>query len=444
MAEVKSRRRAVVPVERAASNIVSLSPTEKRQNTPTGYSTYTRMYKAHPIVRAVVDKLAKSCVMAGYQFVPRNPEQPLDENRKTTLSDTFARSRMLQLLKKTYADLLIYGDAYWFITSSRKGVPYEFRRVAPSQVTIVTDEETGEVTKYIVRNSSGVETQYDAIDFVHFMLPDPDNDIYGLSPLESLNSTVAQDLFAQTYNESFFANNAQTGVIFNMKNASKEEVDRNREFLRKEYVGGANAHKPLLLEGDVDVQRSVSSPADMQFIEGRRQLTTEILAVYDMPFTKMGGTTESANRSQSAENDKSFRSESIAPLQNVVEEVVNEHVIFTVFKFDDVLFEHKDVDQRDEEQQMKLLIEGMTHGIFELNRVRAKLGLPAVDGGDEPFIQTPLGLVPVSRIAEAFQIILDAKQMPSNFGTPAANEGGSIPGANLPKDKKSGLNDNVA
>lgn len=446
MADVaKTTRRRVAPqtVERAANNIVSLGQYDKRQTAPTGYATYTRMYKAHPIVRASVDKIAKSCVMAGYQFGPRDQNEQVNEAHLKVLTDTFSRSRMAALLRRVYVDLLVYGDAYLHITPSRLGVPYQFSRVAPQQVTIVTNEETGDIASYIVRDAQGQEAQWKPEEFVHFMLPDPDNDVYGLSPLASLSSTVAQDLFAQTYNEAFFSNSAQTGVIFNMRNASKEEVDRNREFLRKEYVGGQNAHKPLLLEGDVSVSRSVASPAEMQFIEGRKQLLTEILAVYDMPYTKLGGTSESANRSQSAENDKSFRSESISPLQSIVEEVVNEHLIFTVFGFDDIVFAHRDVDQRDEEQQMKLLLDGMTHGVYSLNLVRSKLGLPPVDGGDEPFIQTPLGLIPVSKIGEAFDVLIESKKQPDSLampqppsiGKPGAGSGGSIQGAPLPTEQ---------
>jgi HK97 family phage portal protein len=277
-------------------------------------------------------------------------------------------------------------------------------------VNIVINNLTREVTSYIVRDAkNGTETQYAPDEFVHFRFADPDNDLYGLSPLESLISTVAQDLFAQTYNEAFFANSAQTGIVFNMRNASKEEVERNREFLKKEYTSAANAHKPLLLEGDVDVSKSVSSPAEMQFIEGRKQLTMEILAVFDLPYTKLGGTSESANRSQSAENDKTFRSETIKPLQSVIEEVINEQLLYVIFNIKDTLFQHAEVDYRDESAQMDMYIKGLSHGIYTINYVRNKLGLPPIEGGDVASLSTPLGLMPVQEVESAAQAILAAK-----------------------------------
>lgn len=422
------------PIERS-SNVISISNNESRAPAPGGYRTYTDMYKRHPIVRATVDKLAKTCVANGIQFIPRDSTKDLNTANATNLSDTFYRSKIQALLRSTYVDLLVYGDAYWFLTKSRLGVPYQFMRVAPAQVSIVIDNETREPTQYIVRDQKGQETSFKAEEFMHFKMFDPNNDVYGLSPLESLTSTVAQDLFAQTYNEAFFANNAQTGIVFNMKNASKEEVERNREFLRKDYVGTSNAHKPLLLEGDVAVSKSVSSPADMQFIEGRKALMTEILAVYDMPYTKLGGATETANRSQSAENDKSFRTEAIVPLQGIIEEEINEHLIFLIFGIDDTLFQHKDVDFRDEAAQMKVYIEGLDKGIYELDYVRGKLGLKPTPGGDKPTIATPLGLIPVENIQEAAKAILEAKTAPP----PAP--GGATPGGPQPKPEKKPTDD---
>lgn len=375
---------------------------EGNQNRETpfkSHSTYTRMYKQHPIVRAVIDKISRTAVATGYQLSPVDSREELNESNAQKIDLTFRRSKIISLLRQTYQDLLIYGDAFWYILPARDGVPFRFYRIAPQQVNLVIDTETREVMSYITRDpKNGRETQYEPDEFLHFKIADPDNDFYGLSPLESLNSTVAQDLFAQTYNESFFANSAQTGIVFNMKNASKEEVERNREFLKKEYTSAANAHKPLLLEGDVEVSKSVSSPAEMQFIEGRRQLTMEILAVFDLPYTKLGGTSESANRSQSAENDKTYRTETISPLQGIVEEVINENLIRTTFGIEDVMFEHREVDTRDEATQMKLYIDALTHGIYDLNYIRNQLGLSAIPNGDQPFIQTSTGIVPVSQL----------------------------------------------
>lgn len=433
MAETKIGRAPLMlaSVERAASNIISIADTEERKNTPTGYSTYTAMYKQHPIVRAAIDKLAKQAVANGYSFLPRDQKLKPEANEAaiTNLSAIFARSKAQMLLRQTYTDILIYGDAYWWITKSRLGVPYAFLRQHPSSVSIVIDKETREVTSYIVRDERGNELQYDPEDFLHFKLFDPDNDVYGLSLLESLKSTVAQDLFAQTFNEAFFANSAQTGIVFNMRNASKEEVERNREFLKKEYVSARNAHKPLLLEGDVSVDRSVATPAEMQFIDGRKQLLMEILAVFDVPYTKLGGTSESANRSQSAENDKSFRAEAIVPLQGVVEEVVSEDFILRIVGVEDVVFAHEEVDYRDEKEKSEIWRQFLDNGVLTINEVRGYMGLAPVDGGDIPYLNTATGIVAVKNIEQNAQLDMEQKEAAVDNAEKLAKAPAVSPGA---------------
>jgi HK97 family phage portal protein len=415
---------------------VNLSDKEEKVTPTTTFSTLTTMYKNHPIVRAAIDKIAKSCVANGYQFMPRYVEDDINEATAKNLNDIFSRSRANYLLRQTYTDLLIYGDAYWFITNTRDGVPFSFIRQHPSTVSVVIDKETREVTGYITRDATGNEMQFAPEEFVHFRIYDPDNDLYGLSPLQSLQTTVAQDLFASQFNLAFFENNAQTGVVFNMQNASKEEVERNREFLKKEYVGTINAHKPLILEGDVKVQNSVSSPADMQFIEGRNKLTQEILAVFDLPYTKLGGAMESANRSQSEENDKSFRTETVIPLQTIVEEVVNEDLIFFIMSIEDTLFAHKDVDERSEADKMTLWGEALERGVYTLNEVRAKLGLKAIPGGEEAYINTSTGLVPLSAVKTLSDLMIEGKEVQNKNMKEAPKVGAAPPGnPNTPSGK---------
>lgn len=392
-------------IERAEGGIISLSPTEKRVYSSTNWDTYLQMYKTHPTVRAAVDKIAKAATTSGYQFLPRDSTKPVNQKDVETLNLIFSRSKAISVLRQTYTDLLIFGDSFWHIVKSRNDAPYSFSRVSPKYVTLVFDSAINDVSQYIYRDpSTSVETAYPAEEFVHFRILDPDNDLFGLSLFESLKATVTQDLYAQTYNASFFENSAQTGIVFNMRGASADEIARNREFLRQEYVTPEKAHRPLLLEGDVKVEKSVASPAEMEFIKGREFLKGEILDVLDVPKSKMASQSDSANKSSSAEADKTFRVENIMPLQSIVEEGVNEQLLWVGLSIQETVFAHKDVDMRDEKERMEVDIEGMTHGIFTINDLRAQRGMGPVNGGDEPFIQTASGIVPVKDIANLLQM----------------------------------------
>jgi HK97 family phage portal protein len=394
-------------IERAAqggSNIISLSATEKRVASTANWDTYLQMYKTHPVVRAAIDKIAKAATSSGYKFLPRDSTKPVNQAEVDQLNLIFARSKANFVLRTIFVDLLIYGDAFLHIVKARNDAPYSFSREMPQFITLVFDTSINDISQYIVRdNQTNLEAAFPANEFVHIRIYDPYNDIFGLSLLESLKATVTQDLYAQTYNAAYFENSAQTGIVFNMRGASADEVVRNREFLKTEYSTPAKAHKPLLLEGDVTVGRSVATPAEMEYIKGREFLRDEILAVLDVPRSKIGGMSSVPNASATQKDDKAFRVETVQPIQATVEDGFSEDMIWTLFGMQDTVFAFNDVDMRDEQERMTVDVDGLTHGVFILNELRQQRGLPPVPGGDEAFIQTASGIVPVKDIATLLQ-----------------------------------------
>lgn len=354
------------------------------------------MFRQHPTLRAAIEKIAKVGVSTGIAFNADPPGEKVDEEKRKELRMFFRKSNGLQLLRLTYKDLLIFGDAYWWIERARNGKPLRAMRLHPAFVEIKA--RGGKVSEYVY--SAGVNQEQNAKHYkperiIHFKVDDPSSDLYGLSLLESLESIVAVDLNAIKYNGKFFENSAQTGVVFSLKATDQGEIERNREYLEQNYVGTDNAHKPLLLEGDVSVSKSVATAQEMQFIEGRKMLREEMLEVLDVPKDKLG-ITEDSNRSTSKESDNTFRQEAVAPLQSIVEEEVNNGLILGMFGWDDIVFANNEVSTRDSLEMMKLLAEAERMGVLSINELRDKqFGLKAIEGGDNHFVQTAAGLIPL-------------------------------------------------
>jgi HK97 family phage portal protein len=377
------------------------------------YLTYYEMYKQHPTLRAGIEKISKVAVANGYRFTPASQDEDVAKPRVETLKKFFRLSNGSQLLRSTYRDLLIYGESFWLVIQdgSNAANPLSARRLHPMYM----DEkiEGGELVgwRFGPINDSSEAVEYKSYQVVQFKFDDPDNDIRGLSLLASLELTVASDLFAMKFNERFFENSAHTGVVFNMKNSSPEEVERNRVWMDQNYVGTENSHKPLILEGDIEVSKSVSSRAEMQFVEGRKFNREEILSVLDVDPSKIG-INENSNRSVSKEADNTFRQENISPLQLIVEEEINNHLIMTLFGWEDILFRQNDASRRDQLDMMKLYAEAERLGVFSINEVRAELGLLPIDGGDVYFVQTAAGAIPVEWLDDVAQRLIAPNGQP--------------------------------
>lgn len=369
---------------------------------------YYRMYTDHPIVRAAIDKKAKVASSNGYMFRPVDNSEDLDETKAKELRAFIKRSGGKTFLFQTFQDLCIYGRTFWWL-EYRGGKPWKAKRLHPKYVDWFTDGR--EVTKFRYGPvSTETANKYETKEVVSFRIPDPNDDLMGLAPLASLTKTVAVDLFAMEYNGAYFENNAQTGIVFQIKGASETEIIRNRAWLEENYTGTKNAHKPLLLEGDVEVKKSVATQQEMGFIEGRKFNREEILAVLDVSPEKLG-MREDSNRSTAKEGANSFRTESIRPLQSLVEEPFNNYLILDLFGYDDIEFAFNEVDSQEEMANLDLITKAQGSGLINTDEGRARLGYGKVaKGGDVHFIQTSAGLVPLAFLVEQAEVALAQSQ----------------------------------
>jgi len=371
------------------------------------YAIYYEMYRQHPTVRAAIEKVSKTTVANGYRFVPVTHGEVIPPAKLDYLKKFFRQSNAGQLLRLTYKDILIYGEAFWLIVGAKGGgTPIKAMRLNPRYIDphisngVLLDWRYGPVM------SDGSETiTYELGEIIHFTLDDPNSETAGLSLLESLQNTVASDLFAIKYNEKFFENSASSGLILSMKSSDIGEVKRNREWLDQNYVGTDNAHRPIILEGDIGVNKAGTTSQEMEFIAGRKLNREEILSALDVDPTKVG-IHEHSNRSNAKESDNTFRTETVAPLQSIVEDEISNSFILGMLGWDDVLFEQQESAPRDQLDQMSLFKDAIQTGIFSINDVLDQLGRPHVPGGDTHFIQTAAGLVPLDQVENVSAMLL--------------------------------------
>lgn len=380
------------------------------------WDDYYDMYRQHSIVRAAIDKIAKTATTVGFDFTPRDSRAKIKPKELAIVQEFFSKQNdFIAELRKIYKDLLIYGDAYLYVVPDRRRRPIRLKRLAPQTIHIKASKN-GTVEAYFQKDLLDVQdnvVRFEPHELLHFKLDDPNNDIYGLSPLESLRWAVGADLYAQRYNASFFENSGVSGTIIGIRNANPAEVERNRKWLLENYTGPDAAHKPLIFEGEsIEIKKSVATHQEMGFLEGRRFIILEILAVLDVPPAKVG-IMETANRSNSKEQDKTFRTESIDALQYIVEAVINDQFIRKILGVENTIFVHSEGDTRDAIEQMDLYKTSIGWGVLNVNEVRSRLGMAPVEGGDINGIMTPTGFVPLNALEDSYRL-LQAKLL----GTP--------------------------
>lgn len=368
---------------------------------------YLSMYYQHPWLKAAIDTLVRTATNTGWEFVPRTKLAQQDEAEVAVAGEFFSKqSNFMGELVKIYEDLLIFGDAYLYIVPDRRRKPARLKRLAPWTMHI-NAAPNGRIKNYVQKDLT--QPMQDAVVFqpyeiLHFKQNDPGNDLYGLSPLESLKASITADLHMLNFQKMFFKNGASLGTFITVEGATDAELERTRDWVLEEYVGTDNAFRPVIMGGQgIKIEKGAATHNDMHFIQGRDYFVSEIMAVLGVPPAKLGRM-ETANRSNAKEQDKSFRQETISPLQNLVENVINDNFMRPVLHLEKTVFEHSKEDIRDATEQMELHTAAVGWGLNTINEIRERLGYPKIDGGDIAFVMTPTGAVPVDRLDLYFQL----------------------------------------
>jgi len=242
------------------------------------------------------------------------------------LLDLIARPNATQcapdLLEAWYGFLLVSGNAYMEAVSV-SGEVRELHVLRPDRMKVIPGPDGWpEGYEYTaggqsVRFAQDVERGVRPI--LHMALFHPDNDHYGLSPLEPAAIGVDIHNASGGWNKALLDNSARpSGALVYTSNdgaLTGEQYERLKSELETSFQGAANAGRPLLLEGGLEWRAMSLSPKDMDFIQSKYVAAREIALALGVPPMLLGipGDNTFANYQEA---NRSFWRQTVLPLVN--------------------------------------------------------------------------------------------------------------------------------
>ncbi len=341
------------------------------------FEVFNQMYEQTSWVRAVVGVICKAVTARGYGLVPAKPGA--DPKNAEILHEFFANCNpndtLLEILDDVTRDVYVFGSAFLEVVLGPDGKPRELWNLDATTMRVQADEHGGvqgyiQIPRFATTRSQTGKVEFDPREVIHFKLGTKGATLYGLSPLASLILPVTVDKYAQVYNRAFFINGAKIRGAFIMKNASPEQVERNREYMKERAKNPDMAHSDLVLEGDIEFKQISVAQKDMEFLELREFTRNEILAVYGVPPGKVAIIETGNIGAGSGEHQtQTLYEETILPFQMRVAEKINKHVIRDGFGITDWLFQF---NKRaiDEKEQAEIFNIYLQNGVFTPEEVR--------------------------------------------------------------------------
>lgn len=313
------------PTETKASRagaVVAMHQTGKPRWTPRNFSALaTEGFARNPVVYRSVRMIAEAAAS-----VPLVLMQEGERLSTHPLLDLLAKPNDRQagadFFEAVYGQLLVSGNAYIeavYGTSELR----ELHSLRSDRMRVVPGNDGwAQAYDYVV---AGRKLRFDQTSqdqpippILHLTLFNPQDDHFGLSPLEAAQTSLDIHNAAAGWNKALLDNSARpSGALVYASgeagNLSDEQFQRLKKELEDGYQGALNAGRPLLLEGGLDWKSMSLSPRDMDFMEAKNGAAREIALAFGVPPMLLGipGDNTYANF---AEANRAFWRQTVLPL----------------------------------------------------------------------------------------------------------------------------------
>jgi len=321
------------------------------------------------------------------------------------------------------SDCLLYGNSFAFINRNPAGTPIGLERLRPDLMYMMRDPANQPYYQYWTGKADESASpeikarKFRPYDILHIVGPGADG-MLGEAPIHRMRDLIGMELELQEFTSRFFANNCRPAGVLSMPGRlSAEGANRLREAFARVHSGAQGAGKVAILEEGLKYDAISTNAKDSDLDSMKKFCRQQIAAAFNVPSHRVGDN-DGVSYSSAEQANAVFVQSTLAGWAARLEQEVNRKLIkrgddvTTRISFDDLL-------RGDMSTRFSAYAVAVTNGILTPNEIRAREGLPAVDGGES--IRLPLNTSTPTAAASATPVLQDpAVTPPSSDVVPAS------------------------
>lgn len=223
----------------------------------------------------------------------------------------------------------------------------------------------------------------------------------GYSVVAMARKSIGLGMAMETFGATYFGNGTHPGVVVTHPGKIGDVAYSNlKDALTSQYSGLGQAHRLMLLEEAMTIDKLGFAPEESQFLESRQFQIPEIARWFNLPPHKLKDLTKSSFNNIEAEQI-SFVTDSILPVAIRIEQALDMQLLTKDEKKRQKLYFRHNMEgllrgsAKDRAEYYKTML---GYGIMTLNEVRAKENLDpsSEEFADQLFVQ--LNMVPLSML----------------------------------------------
>jgi len=225
-----------------------------------------------------------------------------------------------EFLEALYAQLLLSGNGYVEAVSPDGTLPGELHVLRSDRMSLVPGSDGWPVAyDYAVGGKKHRFHVQGASPICHVKLFHPQDDHYGLSPMQAAATALDVHNSASRWSKALLDNAARPSGAIIYRGAdgagtmTPDQFERLQAEMESHHQGARNAGRPMLLEGGLDWKPMGFSPSDMEFHKTKDAAARDIALAFGVP-PMMLGIPGDATYANYAEANRAFYRLTVLPL----------------------------------------------------------------------------------------------------------------------------------
>lgn len=221
-------------------------------------------------------------------------------------------------------------------------------------------------------------------DEIVYIMANPQQNGYGMSPIEVAAYIITASLFADEYNIDFFRHSNVPPAVFDLGKNVSQEQRKQFEVMWDNEVAGRGLHRMVFISGGEDpkyIPLAAQSARDMEMMAYLKWTLSIKCAAFQISPQDLGFV-EDFHRTTAEVQKQISKERGIRNLLTLLETYFNTEIVKKCFPFNDVKFQWQGMEVLDEASQATMDINDINAGVITRNDRRKRLGMPPTEGGD--------------------------------------------------------------
>lgn len=293
-----------------------------------------------------------------------------------------------EFLEALFGQILLTGNGYVEVVGREDGALAELHVLRSDRMSLVPGGDGWPVAyEYKVGAKAHRFDARGISPVCHIKAFHPQDDHYGLSPMQAAASAVDVHNAASAWSKGLLDNAARPSgaIVYGGSDGSAtmtpDQFDRLSHEIEANHQGARNAGRPMLLEGGLDWKPMGFSPSDMEFQKTKEAAAREIATAFGVP-PMMLGIPGDATYANYVEANRAFYRLTVLPLVQKVTGALSHWLSLYQPAPMSVRVDQDQVPALSAERDAQWARIAGADFLTEAEK-RALLGLPPLDGSDE-------------------------------------------------------------